>query len=139
MKITSKSRTAIMAMVYLGAEDGELKPVALSKIAQENDLSLQFLEQIFSKLRKKNLVQSVRGIHGGYILSKKSNCISIYEIVDAIDEVEVSTRCSNQNSCLPSSNRCLTHHLWKKLDKTTYDFLKKTTLQNVLLNQYGEL
>jgi Rrf2 family iron-sulfur cluster assembly transcriptional regulator len=139
MKITSKSRSAVVAMVYLAARDQkDQQAVPLKQIAQENNLSLHFLEQIFSKLRKSELVVSVRGSSGGYALAKEPQNIVIFDVINAIETIDVSTRCANKSGCISQTKRCLTHSLWENLDLKSHIFLKKTTLQDVITNNYGK-
>lgn len=139
MKITSKSRSAVVAMVYLASYNQEIQQtIPLAVIAKENNLSLTFLEQIFSKLRQNNLVISVRGSNGGYALIKKPEDINIYDIINAIDEIDISTRCANKGGCISQTKRCLTHSLWENLDLRNHHFLKRITLQDVISNNYRE-
>lgn len=139
MKITSKSRSAVVAMVYLAAHNQkDLEAVPLKQIAQENNLSLHFLEQIFSRLRKSELVVSVRGSSGGYALTKKPEDIVVYDVINAIDGIDVSTRCGNKSGCISRTKLCLTHSLWENLDLKSHIFLKQTTLQDVITNHYGK-
>jgi Rrf2 family iron-sulfur cluster assembly transcriptional regulator len=139
MKITSKSRSAVVAMVYLASySQKNHQTLSLTLIAKENNLSLPFLEQIFSKLRKNDLVVSVRGNNGGYTLMKKPDEINIFDIINAIDGIDVSTRCANKAGCISQTKRCLTHTLWENLDLKNHLFLKNTSLQDVINNNYGE-
>ena len=113
MKLTSKGRYAVMALVDL-AKFNDINPVSLRDISLRQGISLHYLEQIFFKLRKKEIVQSVRGIQGGYILSKKAKEIKLTNILDAVDEKVKTLQCKKESKkgCNGRSTKCLTHNLW---------------------------
>ncbi len=138
MKISTKARYAIMAMLELAscysADTALVFPLA--SIAKNQQLPLAYLEQIFSKLRAGGLLSSVRGAGGGFVLATKPSLISIYAIIDTVDQPVKTTRCANNGiGCGPSGVLCNTHYLWVELGRTIEDFLKKTTLQDVLDQQ----
>jgi Rrf2 family iron-sulfur cluster assembly transcriptional regulator len=138
MKISTKARYAIMAMLELAssyaAEGASVLP--LVSIAKNQHLPLPYLEQIFSKLRAFGLLSSVRGASGGFALASKPSLISIYSIIDAVDQPVKTTRCANDGiGCGPSGVLCNTHFLWVDLGRTIEHFLQKTTLQDVLDQQ----
>jgi Rrf2 family iron-sulfur cluster assembly transcriptional regulator len=126
MKLTSKGRYAVTAMldVAIHAASG---PVPLADISERQDISLSYLEQLFSKLRKHGLVNSVRGPGGGYKLGKCSAQIAIAEVISAVNESVDATRCLGKGNC-QSGNQCLTHNLWSDLSDKIEDFLNSITL-----------
>jgi Rrf2 family iron-sulfur cluster assembly transcriptional regulator len=109
-------------------------PVTLAHISERQDISLSYLEQLFTRLRKHNLVRSTRGPGGGYSLSRPAESIDIAEIISAVDEVVDTTRCSGANNC-NDGNRCLTHDLWDDLSRQIYDFLNKISLASLMDDQ----
>lgn len=126
MKLTSKGRYAVTAMLDLAFHD-KAGPVTLSHISQRQDISLSYLEQLFTRLRKHKLVISTRGPGGGYSLSRSVDDIAVAEIIAAVDETVDSTRCSGANNC-HEGRRCLTHELWDDLSHQIYRFLNEITL-----------
>src|SRR5471032_814063 len=116
MRLSTKGRYAVMAMVDL-AQHGEGGPVSLAEIAERQEISLSYLEQLFAKLRKGGLVRSVRGPGGGYRLSRASGEIRIADIIVAVDEPIAATRCKPGSSigCTGTTSRCVTHDLWEEL------------------------
>lgn len=133
MKLGTKGRYAVMAVVDL-AKHGSDKPTSLSEISERQEISLSYLEQLFGKLRRANIIRSSRGALGGYILARNISEITIAEIVSAAEEPLRLTRCSkgSTNGCMSNNSRCLTHHLWEQLSDHIYDFLEGITLQDVL-------
>lgn len=126
MKLTTKGRYAVTAMLDLaihGAED----PVCLGDIAARQDISLAYLEQLFTRLRKQGLVESTRGPGGGYRLGRPAEEISVAAVIAAVDEPLDSTRCSGEQDC-QRGERCLTHQLWEDLNRHIYGFLDSITL-----------
>jgi Rrf2 family iron-sulfur cluster assembly transcriptional regulator len=113
------------------AYHSEKKPVTLTDIAKRQEISLSYLEQLFARLRRCNMVEGVRGPGGGYQLSKKANAISIAEIIAAVDETIDSTRCGGKANC-QNSEPCLTHDLWSGLSDQIRTYLDSITLQDVL-------
>lgn len=130
MKLTTKGRYAVTAMLDL-AVNGKDKPITLAEISERQDISLSYLEQLFSRLRRQHLVKSLRGPGGGYLLSRPSHEIDIAAVISAVDEGVDSTRCKGERNCL-SENKCLTHDLWVELSQQIYDFLSAISLQDLV-------
>lgn len=130
MKLTSKGRYAVTAMldVALHSQEG---PVPLADISERQGISLSYLEQLFSKLRKATLVASVRGPGGGYRLGREANDISIGIIISAVDESVDATKCAGKGGC-QGGTRCLTHTLWRDLSDRISDFLDNITLGQLM-------
>jgi len=126
MKLSTKGRYAVTAMMDLAIHD-QTGPVTLSDISKCQGISLSYLEQLFSKLRKEGLVDGVRGPGGGYRLGKIANQISIADIISAVDENIDSTNCLGSQDC-HKGERCLTHYLWEDLSLKLYEFLDGITL-----------
>ena len=133
MKLSTKGRYAVMAMSDLAAHS-QGKPVALADIAERQEISLSYLEQLFGKLRKGGLVRSVRGPGGGYCLSRGAAQTRIADIVLAVDEPIQTTRCTpgSPAGCHLKQGRCLTHNLWEELGNQIYLFLSSVTLSDVV-------
>ena len=133
MRLTSKGRYAVMALVDLARFDG-INPVSLRDISLRQGISLDYLEQIFSKLRKKEIVQSVRGTQGGYILNRKAKEIKLTNIFDAVDEKVKPVQCKKESkkSCNGRSTKCLTHNLWDELETHINDFFEKKSLEDLI-------
>jgi Rrf2 family iron-sulfur cluster assembly transcriptional regulator len=136
MKLGTKGRYAVMAMVDLAnctVMRSKNRPVTLSDIAERQEISLSYLEQLFSKLRKKGLVKSVRGPGGGYMLARGANQLRISDIVMAVDEPLRATRCDPKSGsgCMSDGGRCVTHDLWEELSNHIYLFLNTVTLEDV--------
>lgn len=133
MKLSTKGRYAVMAMVDLAANSGG-KPVSLAEIAERQEISLSYLEQLFGKLRRGELVKSVRGPGGGYLLSRSPGETRVSDIVVAVDEPLRATRCEVGSSvgCLSNSGRCLTHDLWEELGNQIHMFLSSVSLEDVI-------
>lgn len=131
MKLSTKGRYAVMAMADLALASGE-GPVTLSDIASRQSISLSYLEQLFAKLRRADIVSSIRGPGGGYRLSRKPSEIRISDIIVAVDEPLRATRCSDAKGCLADGRRCITHDLWDELGRHIYLFLSSITLEDVL-------
>lgn len=126
MRLTTKGRYAVTAMLDL-AINATAQPVSLNDISNRQGISLSYLEQLFSRLRKASLVNSVRGPGGGYLLSRGLNAINVAEIVDAVNESIDATRCGRLANC-QNGQKCLTHHLWCDLSEQIHDFLSGITL-----------
>ena len=136
MKLGTKGRYAVMAMVDLAnctVLDSKNGPVTLSDIAERQEISLSYLEQLFSKLRKNGLVKSMRGPGGGYMLTRGADQLRISDIVMAVDEPIRATRCHplSGSGCMPDGGRCVTHDLWQELSNHIYLFLNTVTLEDV--------
>ncbi len=121
MRLTTKGRYAVTAMLDLTLHQTD-GPVTLSDIANRQCISLSYLEQLFSQLRKHTLVQSVRGPGGGYLLAREAQEIAVADVICAVDESVDATRCRGKENC-QGKERCLTHDLWDDLSKRIYDFL----------------
>ena len=136
MKLSTKGRYAVMAMVDLARQD-EKGPVALSDIAERQDISLSYLEQLFGKLRKGAQVKSVRGPGGGYLLARHPSEMRISDIILAVDEPIKATRCTpvSPEGCRTDRSRCLTHDLWEELGNQIYFFLSSVSLEDVIENR----
>lgn len=130
MKLSTKGRYAVMAMADLGKMDAG-KPVALADVADRQEISLSYLEQLFGKLRRAGLVKSVRGPGGGYLLSRAASEIRISDVITAVDEPISATRCSNAEGCHSDKARCLTHDLWQALSYQIHLYLSSVTLADV--------
>ncbi len=130
MKLTSKGRYAVTAMLDI-AINQLTGPITLSMISDRQDISLSYLEQIFSKLKKSELVLSARGPGGGYRLSRDADEISISQIVGAMNEVMDPRKCQGKENC-KSGSTCLSHHLWSDLSVMIDVFLDKITLQQLI-------
>lgn len=132
MKLSTKGRYAVMAMVDL-ASHSQGSPVALADIAERQEISLSYLEQLFGKLRKGGLVKSVRGPGGGYLLSRPAVQLRISDIILAVDEPIQTTRCSpgSPAGCHNNKGRCLTHDLWEELGNQIYLYLSSVSLHDV--------
>lgn len=130
MRLTTKGRFAVTAMLDL-AQRGENGPVTLAGISERQSISLSYLEQLFGKLRRKNLVDSVRGPGGGYCLARPTGQISVADIVVAVDEPLDATQCSGGHNC-HDEHSCMTHDLWEGLNKSIYSYLASVTLAQLL-------
>lgn len=138
MILGTKARYAVMAMVEL-ARYTPGTPVALSEIAGSQEITLPYLEQIFSRLKNSGLVQSVRGPGGGYMLARDAGGISIADIVEAADESLKMTRCeAHETGCMSTKTRCMTHHLWEGLEKHIHQYLGAISLADVLAGEVSK-
>ncbi len=133
MRLTSKGRYAVMALVDL-ARFNNLNPVSLRDISLRQGISLDYLEQIFLKLRKKEIVQSVRGNQGGYVLNKKAKEIKLTNIFDAVDEKVKTVQCKkdSKRGCNGKSTKCVTHNLWDELENHINDFFDQKSLEDLI-------
>ena len=144
MKLTSKGRYAVMAMADL-AKNHVKEPTSLSAISLRQGISLSFLEQLFLRLKKNDLVQSTRGPHGGYILSRAPEEIKLLSIIQAVDEKIKTVKCrkSSKKGCNGKSIKCITHNLWDDLETHINKFFEDNTLNDILFkevrNHSGEL
>lgn len=130
MRLTTKGRYAVTAMLDLALHQQQ-GPISLSDISTRQKISLSYLEQLFSKLRKNGLVASVRGPGGGYRLHKACEDIHVAEIIDAVDESVDATNCHGKGDCQDGLT-CLTHHLWSELSVQIHDFLSSITLASLI-------
>ena len=133
MKLTSKGRYAVMAMADLARTDHN-QPTNLSEISIRQGISISFLEQIFLKLKKNNLVYSLRGPSGGYLLSKPATEIKLSNIINAVDEKIKTVGCKKESKrgCTGKSAKCITHNLWNDLEDHINSFFEKNTLQDII-------
>jgi Rrf2 family iron-sulfur cluster assembly transcriptional regulator len=130
MKLTTKGRYAVTAMLDL-ALHGDQGPVSLADISARQEISLSYLEQLFSRLRRQKLVVSIRGPGGGYKLSRPAAELYIAEVVDAVSESLDTTRCGNKGDC-QNGEKCLTHHLWSDLSDQIHQFLSEISLGDLM-------
>ncbi len=133
MKLTSKGRYAVMAMADL-AKINANQPTSLSEISLRQGISISFLEQIFLKLKKNNLVCSSRGSSGGYLLSKSPEDIKLSSIIKAVDEQVKTMGCKKESKkgCTGKSIKCITHSLWDDLESHINSFFEQNTLQDII-------
>jgi len=136
MKLTSKGRYAVMAMADL-AKYNVKKPTSLTEISLRQGISISYLEQLFSKLRKNNLVQSIRGPSGGYLLSKPPDEIKLLSIISAVDEKIKTVKCRKESKkgCNGKSIKCITHNLWDDLEIHIKKFFEDNTLNDILFKE----
>lgn len=130
MRLTTKGRYAVTAMLDLALHAGS-GPVSLADISDRQGISLSYLEQLFARLRRFNLVKSVRGPGGGYKLMQDASEISVAQVVDAVDESLDATRCEGKGDC-HQGEVCLTHHLWQDLSQQIHIFLSKISLADLV-------
>ncbi|HUE93158.1 Fe-S cluster assembly transcriptional regulator IscR [Pseudomonas sp.] len=130
MRLTTKGRYAVTAMLDL-ALHAQRGPVSLADISERQGISLSYLEQLFAKLRRGNLVSSVRGPGGGYQLSRDMGGIQVAEVIDAVNESVDATRCQGQGDC-HAGDTCLTHHLWCDLSQQIHEFLSGISLADLV-------
>ncbi len=133
MRLTTKGRYAVTAMLDLAIHHGN-GPITLSEIAQRQGISLSYLEQLFSRLRRRELVGSVRGPGGGYSLGRDAGEIFVAEVITAVDENVDTTRCGGAHNC-QNNQRCLTHDLWHDLSSQIHDYLNQISLQDLMDRQ----
>jgi len=130
MRLTTKGRFAVMAMADLALHGG-CGPVTLSSISERQKISQSYLEQLFGKLRKRNIVVAVRGPGGGYYLARPSAQISVADIVVAVDESVDATRCGGKANC-HDEKQCITHDLWMGLNEALYGYMAGVSLQQLV-------
>ncbi|MDC6657853.1 Fe-S cluster assembly transcriptional regulator IscR, partial [Leclercia adecarboxylata] len=131
MRLTTKGRYAVTAMLDLALHTHN-GPTSLSDISQRQEISLSYLEQLFARLRRAGLVNSVRGPGGGYLLSQPADEISVSKVIDAVNESVDATRCQGLSDC-QQGDTCLTHHLWCELSLQIRHFLDDMTLAQLML------
>ena len=133
MKLTSKGRYAVMALMDLARFDN-ITPVSLRDISLRQGISLDYLEQIFSKLRKKEIVQSIRGTQGGYVLNRKAKEIKLTNNFDAVDEKVKTVQCKKESKkgCNGKSTKCITHNLWDQLETHINNFFEEKSLEDLI-------
>ena len=135
MKLTSKGRYAVMALADL-ANFNSVDPVSLRDISLRQGISLDFLEQIFSKLKKHNIVKSTRGTNGGYVLNKDPVQIKLANILNAVDEEVKTVQCKKESKkgCNSKTSKCITHNLWDELEMHINNFFEKKNLKDLISN-----
>ena len=136
MKLTSKGRYAVMALVDLARFDN-INPVSLRDISLRQGISLDYLEQIFSKLKRNNIVKSIRGTQGGYILSKNPHDIKLTNIFYAVDEKVKTVQCKKESKkgCNGKATKCITHDLWDELENHINSFFENKSLDDLINNK----
>ena len=136
MKLTSKGRYAVMAMADL-AKTNTNQPTSLTEISLRQGISISFLEQIFLKLKKSNLVKSSRGPSGGYLLTKSPEEIKLLSIINAVDEKIKTLKCRKESKrgCNHKSIKCITHNLWDDLETHINKFFEDNTLNDILFKE----
>src|SRR5450830_876504 len=137
MRLTTKGRFAVTAMIDLGLRQSS-GPVALAAISQRQQISLSYLEQLFGKLRRNELVESTRGPGGGYTLARSPVDITVAEIITSVDEPMDATQCAGKENCLGEGARCMTHDLWASLNTRMFEFLDSVTLQKLVDEQLAK-
>ena len=138
MRLTTKGRFAVTAMIDLGLRQSN-GPVTLAAISQRQRISLSYLEQLFGKLRRHELVESTRGPGGGYTLARKAGDITIADIIVSVDEPLDATQCGGKENCHgEGGGRCMTHDLWATLNKRVVEFLDSVTLQKLVDEQLAK-
>ena len=135
MKLTSKGRYAVMALVDMARFDN-INPVSLRDISLRQGISLDYLEQIFSKLKKNNIVKSIRGTQGGYMLNQNPNNIKLTNIFYAVDEKIKTVQCKkdSKKGCNGRATKCITHDLWDELETHINTFFENKSLEDLLKN-----
>lgn len=137
MRLTTKGRFAVTAMLDLALRGGK-SPVTLAGISERQDISLSYLEQLFSRLRRHELVESVRGPGGGYYLARPLADVSVADIIRAVDEPIDATQCGGKENCLGEGARCMTHELWSSLNVKMVEFLDSVSLQKLVDDQLAK-
>jgi Rrf2 family iron-sulfur cluster assembly transcriptional regulator len=134
VRLSTKGRYAVMAMADLAGHEGANRPVPLAEIAERQEISLSYLEQLFAKLRRGGLVRSVRGPGGGYRLSRSAAETRVADIILAVDEPITATRCKTGSplGCTGTTSRCVTHDLWEELGRQIHVFLSSVSLADVV-------
>ena len=135
MKLTSKGRYAVMALADLARFDN-INPVSLRDISLRQGISLDYLEQIFSKLKKNEIVKSIRGTQGGYVLNKNPNDIKLTNIFHAVDEKVKTVQCKKESKrgCNGKATKCITHNLWDELEIHINTFFENKSLEDLIKN-----
>jgi len=133
MRLTTKGRFAVTAMLDLALHSTK-GPVTLAGISARQRISLSYLEQLFGKLRRRSLVESVRGPGGGYHLARDAALLTVADIINAVEESIDSTQCGGKENC-HDNQRCMTHDLWQELNETVHGFLSRVTLAQLVEKQ----
>src|SRR6266705_5137644 len=133
MRLTTKGRFAVTAMIDVAMHNGK-GPVTLAGVSERQKISLSYLEQLFGKLRRHGLVESVRGPGGGYNLAHPASSLSVADIILAVDEPIDATQCGGKENCR-DDQKCITHDLWAKLNDHILDYLRGVTLKQLVDGQ----
>jgi len=135
MRLTTKGRFAVTAMIDV-AMHGTKTPVTLAGVSQRQKISLSYLEQLFGKLRRHSLVESVRGPGGGYRLARAPDLISVADVIVAVDEPIDATKCGGRENCNDDGKRCMTHELWANLNQHIFGYLRSVSLAELVAQQH---
>jgi Rrf2 family iron-sulfur cluster assembly transcriptional regulator len=133
MRLTTKGRFAVTAMIDVALHSAK-GPVTLAGVSERQKISLSYLEQLFGRLRRHGLVESVRGPGGGYNLARGTGAMSVADIIQAVDEPIDATQCGGREDCL-DEGRCMTHELWSNLNAHIFTFLRSVTLEQLVREQ----
>ena len=133
MRLTTKGRFAVTAMIDLALRQHD-GPVALAGISDRQRISLSYLEQLFAKLRRHGLVDSVRGPGGGYCMARATDQVSVAQIISAVDEALDATQCGGRENC-HEDQRCMTHELWASLNRKMHDYLNSVSVADLVAQQ----
>ena len=133
MRLTTKGRFAVTAMIDVAMYGGE-GPVTLAAVSARQKISLSYLEQLFGKLRRYGLVDSVRGPGGGYNLARPASSVSVADVITAVDEPIDATKCGGMENC-DDDKRCMTHELWANLNTHIFAYLSSVTLEQLVRQQ----
>lgn len=136
MKLTTKGRYAVTAMLDLALHQDQ-GPIALTDIAARQDISLSYLEQLFGRLRRQGLVNSIRGAHGGYTIAAELSTISVADVVAAVNESLDTTRCGGAQNCHGPHQQCLTHDLWTDLGEHIQRYLQDISLAGLVADHHA--
>lgn len=138
MRLTSKGRYAVMAMADLALHSGGERAVPLQEVARRQEISLSYLEQLFSRMRQAGLVTGVRGPGGGYRLARDARAVTVAEIIAAVNEPIKTTRCEegSTKSCMGRNGRCIAHNLWREMGERIQHFLASVTLADVIEQRF---
>jgi len=134
MRLTTKGRFAVTAMIDV-AMHGTKGPVTLAGVSDRQKISLSYLEQLFGKLRRAGLVESVRGPGGGYRLAKDMAAVSVADVIVAVDEPIDATQCGGKENCQEDGQRCMTHELWTNLNSHIFQYLRSVNLAQLVAAQ----
>jgi Rrf2 family iron-sulfur cluster assembly transcriptional regulator len=134
MRLTTKGRFAVTAMIDI-AMYGTKGPVTLAGVSDRQKISLSYLEQLFGKLRRAGLVESVRGPGGGYRLARPADAVSVADVITAVDEPIDATKCGGRENCKDDGKRCMTHELWSNLNAHIFSYLRSVNLAQLVASQ----
>ena len=134
MRLTTKGRFAVTAMIDV-AMHGTKGPVTLAGVSDRQKISLSYLEQLFGKLRRAGLVESVRGPGGGYHLARGADAVSVADVITAVDEPIDATKCGGKENCQEDGQRCMTHELWSNLNSHIFQYLRSVNLAQLVAAQ----